>query len=268
MPALEPLFPDFLAEVISTYDIDLVFFGIEPEIDRIVSGKNLFKGDFSRLVLNKPELIAFARDKWFLHEMLCSHNFQAIPTLIDGEYADVIRELGSPCLLKPRRSSASKGICEIHTSKDYYYWKDKLGSNFMVQQIIGDNDHEYTVGVFGLGDGSFSQSISFVRKLSRDGSTVKAKTVIIPALDHEVASLCRLFKPVGPTNFQFRLHDGVFFLLEINPRISSSSSLRTAFGFNEAEMCISFFCENKTPKVSILSQGEATRYIEDIVRYL
>jgi len=135
----------------------------------------------------------------------------------------------------------------------------------MVQEIVGDDDHEYTVGVFGLGDGSLSQSIAFSRKLSREGSTAKAQTVNIPELDAEVARLTALFKPIGPTNFQFRLHQGDYLLLEVNPRFSSSLSLRTAFGFNEPEMCLEYFGEKVIPAPAVITQGTAVRYIEDVV---
>jgi len=175
--------------------------------------------------------------------------------------------LGLPCLAKPRRSTASKGITIIHSREDFYYWKNKLDKDFMVQEIVGDDEHEYTVGVFGLGDGSFSQSITFSRKLSREGSTVKAQTVDIPELDEEVKKLTALFKPVGPTNFQFRRHKRDYLLLEVNPRFSSSLSLRTAFGFNEPEMCIEYFVENSKPNPAVIRQGTAVRYIEDIVNY-
>jgi carbamoyl-phosphate synthase large subunit len=258
---------DFLSSLISQYNIDLVFFGLEPEIHKLFDSKHSFKGDSGKLVLNKKELIDLSKDKWRMFEYLTANQFPAIKTMISGEYDLAAQELGLPCLLKPRYSSASKGIMEIYSREDFHYWKNKLGKDFMVQEIVGDDEHEYTVGLFGLGDGSLSQSITFKRKLSREGATVKAQTVDIPELDEEVIKLTSLFKPVGPTNYQFRLHNGNFLLLEVNPRISSSTSLRTAFGFNEAEMSIQFFAENKKPHPAALTRGTAIRYIEDIVNY-
>lgn len=259
---------DFLADVMNQYNIDLIFLGTEQEIYKLCDNKDNFKGDFGKLVLNKKKLIDLSKDKWHMFEYLMANKFTAIKSMIADEYSIAAQKLGVPCLLKPRCSYASKGITKIHASEDFYYWKNKLGKDFMVQEIVGDDEHEYTVGIFGLGDGSFSQSITFKRKLNREGSTVKAQTVNIPELDEEVKKLTSLFKPVGPTNFQFRLHKGDFLLLEVNPRISSSTSLRTAFSFNETEMCIEFFAENKKPSPAVLMRGTAIRYIEDIVKYL
>ncbi|HPV29462.1 MAG TPA: ATP-grasp domain-containing protein [Deltaproteobacteria bacterium] len=256
---------DFLAEVIDKYKIDLVFFGVEQEIHRLYDDWDAFRGDFKRLILNDRALIGISKDKWQLYEYLTANKFKAIKTLTTGEYEAVADILGVPCLVKPRCSTASKGITIIRSREDFYYWKNKLGKDFMVQEIVGDDEHEYTVGVFGLGDGSMSQSIAFSRKLSREGSTAKAQTVNISELDEEVTRLTALFKPIGPTNFQVRRHQGDYLLLEVNPRFSSSLSLRTAFGFNEPEMCIEYFGEQIKPRPAVITQGKAVRYIEDIV---
>lgn len=258
---------DFLADVIEKHNIDLVFFGLEQEVHRLCDDQDNFKGDFKKLILNNKALIELSRDKWRLYEHLILNNFKAIKSLTAGEYDIVTEALGLPCLVKPRGSTASKGITIIHSKEDFDYWKNKLGEDFMVQEIVGDAEHEYTVGAFGLGDGSLSQFITFSRKLSREGSTAKAQTVNIPELDEEVKKLTALFKPVGPTNFQFRRHKGDYLLLEVNPRFSSSLSLRTAFGFNEPEMCIEYFAENIKPSPAVITQGTAVRYIEDIVNH-
>lgn len=258
---------DFVSDVIDKHKIDLVFFGLEQEIHRICDDPNNFKGDLNKLVLNNKTLINLSMDKWQFYEHLIFNRFKAIKSLIKGEYDIVAETLGVPCLVKPRYSTASKGITTIHSKEDYYYWKNKLDKNFMVQEIIGDDEHEYTVGVFGLGDGSFSQSITFSRKLSREGSTAKCQTVTIPEIDEEVKALTALLKPIGPTNYQFRLHKRDYLLLEVNPRFSSSLSLRTALGFNEPEMCLEYFGENVRPSPAVITQGTAVRYIEDIVNF-
>jgi carbamoyl-phosphate synthase large subunit len=203
-----------------------------------------------------------------MFEYLTLNKVNAIRSLIAGEYGMVADELGVPFIVKPRHSTASKGTTTIHSREDFCYWKGKLGGDFMAQQVVGDDEHEYTVGAFGLGDGSFSQSIAFSRKLSREGSTVKAETVSIPELDEEVKMLTALFKPVGPTNLQFRRHRDGYLLLEVNPRFSSSLSLRTAFGYNEPEMCLEYFAQRMRPSPAVLKQGKAVRYIEDAVDYI
>ncbi len=267
VPTVDPKYMDFLRSIILKHSIDLVIPGIEQDITRLARDSSWLNDLNVRVVLNNPELILTAEDKWLTHLKLIESGFSTIKTYSEGSYPDLLKILGTPMLLKPRKSYASKGIYKIDDEEDFLYWKKKLGNNFMVQEIVGDNESEYTVGVFGFGDGTGSNKIIFQRKLSVEGATAKAKVVAISELEFFVDQLVALFKPVGPTNFQFRYHDSKFLLLEINPRISSSTSIRTAFGYNEAEMCIEYYIEGEKPRKREIIGGTAIRFIEDLVKY-
>ena len=56
-------------------------------------------------------------------------------------------------------------------------------------------------------------------------------------------------------------------LLEINPRISSATSIRTAFGMNEAVMCVQHYLWGKVIEQPVLRAGRAERFIEDRIGY-
>jgi carbamoyl-phosphate synthase large subunit len=262
-------YPEHLAGLIRRHSIDLVIPGIEQDVHRLAvdHGVAPLAQTNARYVLNDLELIRIAADKWLTHVELVKAGFPTIGTWIDGDYADLVHRFGCPLLLKPRRSYASKGIHNLDTEADFRYWKEKLGDEFMVQEVVGDVRAEFTVGAFGLGDGNLVQQIAFQRVLGSDGSTAKAVVRRTPELEARVVALARRFRPIGPTNFQFRLHRGEYLLLEINPRISSSTSLRTAFGYNEAEMCIEYYLEGNIPAARSLRSGSALRFIEDWVTY-
>ncbi|MCY0152199.1 ATP-grasp domain-containing protein [Hoeflea alexandrii] len=89
-----------------------------------------------------------------------------------------------------------------------------------------------------------------------------------PAIAELTGRIARHFKPVGPTNLQFRVQDDIPYLLEINPRFSSSCSLRAAFGFVEAEMCIDDLLEGRRPGVPHIRRGTALRYNEDFIAHV
>ena len=266
-PGAAPEYTENLIRLIENFAIDLVIPGIEQDAARILDDYPTLSSSRAKFVLNNPSLMAVAADKWHMHRRLEDERIAVIPTRIEGSFSDLARTFGLPFLLKPRRSYASKGISRIHSAADLDYWQSELGNNFMVQKIVGNDDAEYTIGAFGLGDGSYSQSIAFRRKLSGEGATVKAHVVEYPEMNAQLARLVEIFKPVGPTNFQFRQHEGEFLLLEINPRISSSTSLRTAFGYNEAAMCIEYYLQGEVPEKRTLRSGRAVRYIEDMVFY-
>jgi carbamoyl-phosphate synthase large subunit len=265
--AADPVYIDFLIELIRKHRIDLVIPAIEQDVLRMSAERHQLESAGARLALNAPDLIVSAHDKWLMHNRLQDAGVPAIPTAIDGTFGELAARFGVPFIVKPRRSYASKGLVRIDTEDDYRYWRSKLGGEFMAQQMVGDDRGEYTVGAFGLGDGAVIGTLMLRRTLARDGSTAKAWTCAIPELEAVVHRLAKLFRPIGPTNFQFRQHGGAYLLLEINPRLSSSTSVRAAFGSNDAAMCVEYFLDRRTPAPPAPRSGFAVRYIEDVITY-
>lgn len=264
-PAASNKYIDFLKNLIEEKDIHLVIFGIEQEINAVSAERENLGHYIDKLVLNPKNIVDISDDKWITREWLFDNNLSkyAIDSVIEGDFEEVSSRFGLPFLIKPRVSRAGKGIAEISLPADFYYYKNKLGANFMAQKIAGDAEHEYTVGVFGDGDGGIINYICLNRKLSQEGATAKARV----AYDKEIEFACRditaALKPSGPLNYQFRKQGETVYLLEINPRVSSSVSIRSKLGYNEAEMCIDYFLEKKRPAKAIIKNGKAIRYITD-----
>ena len=72
-----------------------------------------------------------------------------------------------------------------------------------------------------------------------------------------IRRLTEVLKPLGPTNYQFRRHEGEYLVIEVNPRISSATSIRAAFGYNEATMCVDWFVNGHRPQRPNLKKGRA-----------
>jgi carbamoyl-phosphate synthase large subunit len=85
------------------------------------------------------------------------------------------------------------------------------------------------------------------------------------AIEQATRKLSIYFKPIGPTNYQFRKEHDVPYLLEINPRLSSSTSLRAGFGYNEAEMAVGFYLDGIRPETPEVLQGCGWRFSEDFI---
>lgn len=265
--AVDPHYIDFLSEIIEDKKIDLVFFGTEQEIKRVDNSRDELGSICHKLVLNKHELIQLSADKWLTYQYLINSELAelAIPSVIEGTYGSISDSFGKEFLIKPRCSYAGKGIVRVAGEEQFEFYKD-ASHGFMAQKLIGDNDHEYTVGIFGLGDGTYSGYIALRRQLSQEGATAKAWTVNDALLAEWTDELCHSMKPLGPTNFQFRSDGGRFYLLEVNPRISSSTSIRARFGYNEAALCLNYFINHEISYPTIRT-GSAFRYIDDCIVY-
>jgi len=259
---------NWLERTIVVNRVDLVMPGIEQDLYCFAENRVFFSELGVRVVLNAERLTQLTADKWLMHEELKRIRSAArIPSFLAGEYSDLAETLGTPFLLKPRKSYASKGLVRVGSPAEFAACSPELGTRLMAQPVIGSDEEEYTVAAFGDGSGRVNASIALRRRLAADGSTAKAWVASPAGLDEVVASLCAHFKPVGPTNLQFRCDSSGWKLLEINPRISSTTSIRTAFGYNESEMCVDYFVGGKEIRQPLLKQGFAARYIEDRVVY-
>jgi carbamoyl-phosphate synthase large subunit len=137
----------------------------------------------------------------------------------------------------------------------------------MAQPIVGSDSEEFTTSAFGDGSGGFFATMTLKRLLSKDGFTEKAEVVATDEFVAITAALCKHFRPTGPTNFQFRkCRDGIK-LLEINPRISSSTSIRAAFGYNESAMAVEYLLEGRVPHQPAVTRGRAVRYVDEHIFY-
>jgi carbamoyl-phosphate synthase large subunit len=262
----DPSYPAWLERTVREQRVDLVIPAIEQDVHFFSDHRDLFARAGVGVALNAAPLIDITRDKWAMDQALVSMNSpNRIPTRLDGDFRTLADAFGLPFLLKPRRSYASKGLLRVSKEADFEPFCDQLGSVLMAQPIVGTDDQEYTVAVFGDGSGQVCASVTLQRLLAQDGSTAKAWVRHDASLDIAVARLCEAFKPIGPTNLQFRKVDGGWKLLEINPRVSSTTSLRTAFGYNEARMCVDYFLDGRAITQPTIRPGFAARFIEDYV---
>ncbi|MBY4731295.1 ATP-grasp domain-containing protein [Cupriavidus pauculus] len=259
---------DWLADAVQRHQVSLVIPGIEQDLHRLSDARETLLDRGIHCVLNNKALVDLSKDKWLTYQVLEADNDRVrIPTLATGSYASLAEQLGVPFLLKPRRSYASKGLVYVTSPEIFAKHAQELGELLVAQPVVGSDDAEYTVGVFGDGKGGVSASITLRRRLGTDGSTSKAWVAEDRTLTAEVERLVSRFRPVGPTNFQFRADNGGWRLLEFNPRISSSTSLRAAFGYNESCMCVDYFVDGRLPTQPYIRRGFAARYIEDYVIY-
>ncbi|WP_028621825.1 ATP-grasp domain-containing protein [Pseudomonas sp. Ant30-3] len=259
----------WLSDTVARHKVDLLIPGIEQDIHWLSDNRALLATFACQVVLNNQHLINLSRDKWAMDQALVAlGDASRIPSFLSGDFQTLKAVLGLPFLLKPRRSYASKGLVWVRQESDFTPHAALLGEHLMAQPIIGSAADEFTVAAFGDGKGGTGPTINFQRSLASDGSTAKARVYQDDSLDQTVIRLCRAFKPMGPTNLQFRRGtNNIWSLLEINPRISSTSSIRRAFGYNEAAMCLDHYLDNKTLHQPSIRSGFAVRYIEDFIVY-
>ena len=260
----DPNFIDFINTIVREEGVDLVIPGIEQDLKAMI--EHYDKLDKRAVYsLNNKALYKTFDDKKLTYRFL-KDTVPLIPYIEYEEnlYDKAVEAFGLPFVLKQDVSYAGKGVAVIHDAKEYAYYLDKFGTACMAQKKLDTKDKEFTCAVFGLGDGTFVNPICLQRELSQEGATKKARNVPIDAtLLDTLTKITRQCRFEGPTNLQFIAYEGEYLLLEINARVSSSTSMRRLFGVNEAEMCIDYYLAKKTPAKATQRYGTIMRYIED-----
>ncbi len=255
---------DWLEKIIKKYNIDMVIPGIELDMSLWNKNRKFFEKLNVFPLLNNYDLIELCLDKWNFYQKLKEHDCPyAIDTTLEPDFG----RFKTPFLLKPRCGFGSKGLVKVEDKETFNLYKDKIGNTLMLQPIVGSNDEEYTASAFFDKQSNMKAFMTLKRKLSKDGFTEKAEVVFPAGIKDAIENIASIFKPVGPTNFQFRKENGEWKLLEINPRISSSSSIRKAFGYNESKMSVEYFLFDKEIIQPEIRHGKAIRYTEDYIFY-
>lgn len=254
----------WLIEIIQRWNISIIIPGIEADVFAWNDHRKAIEDAGAVVLLNNPELIRLSSDKWVFYQRLIENNSTyAIPTSLEYD-----EKLGNfPLLAKPRQGSGSKGITIIENMDCLEKHMNVHKSTMIYQPILGCAEEEYTCSAFFDKSSKLCSFFSMKRTLSQAGFTENAEPADPPGIESALVDLSEIFKPVGPTNFQFRLDKGLLKLLEINPRISSATSIRTAFGYNESAMAVDLFLNGILPSQPKTKHGYAVRYTEDMVFY-
>ena len=267
-PTSDPAYIEWLLNTIRKHQVDLILPGIEIDMYKWAEHVPEIERGGAIAVLNDRNLIQLCRDKWAFYENLAKDGMRcAIESSVSRDFDLLERKFGLPFLLKPRHGFGSKGIVKVDSTDTFLRHQRDIGQLLMAQPIVGGDDEEFTTAAFCDGTGGFYASMTLKRKLSRDGFTEKAEVVASDEFIGTISDLCKRFRPIGPTNFQFRACDDGIKLLEINPRISSSTSIRAAFGYNESAMAVEYFLERRAPTQPEIKRGRAVRYTEDHIFY-
>jgi carbamoyl-phosphate synthase large subunit len=269
LPTADPAYVAWLTRTIAKHHVDLLFPGIEADMYRWNEcAGEMTQGGTPKFVLNDAGLIALCKDKWTFYEALREAGMPCvIETTLEQSFEHLSSKFGVPFILKPRRGFGSKGIVRVDSLATFQKHQEQIGAVLLAQPIMGTEHEEFSTSAFCDGDGGYYAHMTLRRKLSADGFTDRAEVVDVASMESTLKPLCRLFRPVGPTNFQFRLHEGTLKLLEINPRVSSATSIRTAFGYNECQMAVEYYLEGKLPEQPAIRRGRAVRYTEDLIFY-
>lgn len=260
--ASDPTFIEWVSEICKKENIDIVLSGVEENLVALESHRAKLQ-ELKIPFFNTPlELLKIGNDKLSTCKWLKDHGCN-YPGYADAsnknEVEKLIDEVGFPLIAKPTKGKGSAGIIEINGIKDLELIP---AEEYVLQEKLGDNNNEYTVGCYKDKKGKLSGMIIMQRWL-KHGTTFKAQIIENDEIRKECEKICSCFNATGPLNIQLRMHKGKPTCFELNVRFSGTTPIRANWGFNDVEAFIKEYLLNEPYNLNPQSAGIAYRYYNE-----
>jgi carbamoyl-phosphate synthase large subunit len=202
----------------------------EQEIEVLSRHRHMFDAAGVRLVMNSVAVLDVFLDKYETWKFIRAMDPVLVPET--GLVPEGVLKSGFPLILKPRKGRGSRGQFVIRDGEEFRFHAARIdAAEYVVQEMVGSADEEYTTAVFS--DGRKTETISFRRRLGFGG----VSSVVELVQDRAAAQLARALAErtglVGSINVQSRKVAGTHKVFEVNPRVSSTVSFRRFFGFDD-----------------------------------
>jgi len=263
-PDFEPYF-QALAEVCRREGAAILFSGWDGELIPLGQRRHEFLELSGTQIGHRPEGIREASDKWLTFQCLNSAEVPTPASILPGNTEALDRFMSTykpPYILKPRIGAGSRGLFKISTLDEIKFLSCYLG-NAVLQEELLPADEEYTIGVFMMDRGEEAGTLTLKRSLM-SGLSYRMEVVEDAEIAACAVAAVRALGLVGAVNVQLRRTADGPKVFEVNPRFSSSTSVRAFFGFNEPECAIRYFYQGERPSIRGCRRGYALRYWEEM----
>jgi carbamoyl-phosphate synthase large subunit len=236
--------------------------GIISLIDPELSYLSKYKEDFLALgilcFVSESEAVAICYNKLKMFEFLTLNNFRTpktYATFSTFKSGFLNNEIQFPIMLKPILGSASLDVCKINTMDEVLFLMYQ-NDDLIIQEFLNGIELGVDCYVDMINN---KPVVSFVKQKIRlrSGETDKSKSVIDDVLISLIEDLVVKLKVIGPIDIDVFYVDGVYYILEVNPRFGG--------GYVHAHECgINFPKYIKNNLLGIANRKETNTYLADI----
>jgi carbamoylphosphate synthase large subunit len=217
---------DALSAALEAHKIDVLLAGIDSEISLLSAARHRLPAA-TKVPLARSILVEAADDKLLTAEFLSSFGVGAPVTCS----AEAPVDISLPVVAKPRRGHGSQGVTVLYDQEALQTFLETRPQNYCLQRYI--EGREITVGFLYDSVGVVRDAIAMERILE-DGRTVGAKVLDDPSILRFMEKFGRKIPGIGAINAQLRWHEHEGpMVFEINARLSGSTEMRVAVGFND-----------------------------------
>ncbi|MBN9407914.1 MAG: ATP-grasp domain-containing protein [Burkholderiales bacterium] len=220
-----PGFADAALDACRARGIEALVSTVDAELIALAKRRSDFEAAGVQLPLSPLPTLQMCRDKL----ALLTHLSTSVPVPAHAvlDAAPLRLDAALPWFAKPRAGSGSRDLTRIDSEADLAALP-RDGSLLVQEYLPGE---EYSVDVYVRSDGQAVAAVPRERMKTDSGIAITARTVHVPEVIDAAVRAAQDAGIRGVANVQFRrARDGVFRLLEINPRFPGTLPLTAAAG--------------------------------------
>lgn len=211
----------------------------EGEIKLFDEHRKMFQNAEIKLMINDSDVLSCCFSKFRTAQVIKALGMPFLKTRLPE---DDITDLEFPVIVKSDSGCGSKSVRIAYNVFELDIYIQQV-ENAVIQEYIGTNDEEYTVGVFS--DGVEVVDIAFKRILGFGGMSIRVEKVVESEIQMICKKIANYFHLKGAINIQMRKYNNKYYVFEINPRISSTVGFRHQLGFKDVEWWLALLDGNK-----------------------
>lgn len=229
----DPRLVDVLHDACEARRIEMLLPTVDSELFPVAMARERFEAMGVTLPISPAECLRLCRDKQLLLDRVREQVPVPAYELLTEEAADRVDSF--PRFVKPRLGAGSRGVAKILDRKDLE--KQPTDGSVILQEYLPGE--EYSVDVYVRRDGVVVGAVPRERMKVDSGIAVASRTVNVPEVIRSAIRTVELIGIRGIANVQFkRAADGVFKLLEVNPRFPGTLPLTTAAGVDMPRLMV------------------------------
>lgn len=261
--AIEEGFSQWVVNICNKENIDIILTGVEENILALEANRAFLEANTRALFVAsdykhlKIGLSKYETAMW-LKDNNCNYPKSA-DMRNSNEVQALIDEVGFPLIAKPNSGKGANGLFLASSERDLESIK---GMDYCLQQLLGDNQSEYTIACYVDKHGTQQDMLIMHRRL-KNGTTFMAEICQDDAIYEECYRICEAFHPKGPLNIQLRMDHGVPVCFELNVRFSGTTPIRARWGYNDVEALIKEYLFDEEVHFYPRKEGKAYRYYNE-----
>jgi carbamoyl-phosphate synthase large subunit len=248
-----------LADVLCSHTIDVLLPGIDAEIALLSRERARLARSGAEVVLAPAELVEAADDKLSTASYLTERGIGAPETLAPASSVS----FAFPLVAKPRRGNASRGVEILADQTALARFLAQGRREYCLQRWI--DGPEITVGFLYDRAGICRDAIAMQRVLE-NGRTTRGTVIRTPEIERFMSDFGTRIRGVGAVNAQLRIDPNRGPLVfEVNARLSGSTEMRIAIGFNDPLRLVKHFARDEPIEASAVPTVTVYRYLSELI---